>query len=277
MREWIDKHVDKEDQFGLGVTAAIHIVILIIAILYTVDFNLQNRAAFMEVTLGEFRSGTIAEQADVQREQVATRPDPVETPPDDPDPEVEQPAETPQNTVEETTKSVNLPEQTEEVVDDETVETPETDIINPEVQEETEVEVEEVVPPQRQEAEEVTEGVEESGDERGTRGDPNADQGTGNNPDRSAPYDLQWEGELNRSPMVQPLPSNSTNEEAVITIRFQVNPDGSLGRVMPLKKMNPELEREVMRTLRSWRFSRLPSGVPQEPQWGTITFRFVLD
>jgi len=277
MREWIDKHVDKEDQFGLGVTAAIHIVILIIAILYTVDFNLQNRAAFMEVTLGEFRSGTIAEQADVQREQVATRPDPVETPPDDPDPEVEQPAETPQNTVEETTKPVNLPEQTEEVVDDETVETPETDIINPEVQEETEVEVEEVVPPQRQEAEEVTEGVEESGDERGTSGDPNADQGTGNNPDRSAPYDLQWEGELNRSPMVQPLPSNSTNEEAVITIRFQVNPDGSLGRVMPLKKMNPELEREVMRTLRSWRFSRLPSGVPQEPQWGTITFRFVLD
>jgi TonB family protein len=277
MREWINNHVDKEDQFGLGITAAIHIVILIIAILYTVDFNLQNRAAFMEVTLGEFRSGTVAEQADVQREQVATRPDPVETPPEETDPEVEQPAETPQNTVEETTKPVNLPEQTEEVVDDETVETPETDIINPEVQDETEVEIEEVVPPQRQEAEEVTEGVEESGDERGTRGDPNADQGTGNNPDRSAPYDLQWEGELNRSPVQQPLPSNSTNEEAVITIRFQVNPDGSLGRVMPLKKMNPELEREVMRTLRSWRFSRLPSGVPQEPQWGTITFRFVLD
>jgi len=277
MREWMNKYVDKEDQFGLGITAVIHIVILIIAILYTVDFNLQNRPAFMEVTLGEFRSGTIAEQADVQREQVATRPDPVETPPEDPDPEVEQPAETPQNSVEETTKPVNLPEQTEEVVDDETVETPETDIINPEVQEETEVEIEEVVPPQRQEAEEITEGVEESGDERGTQGDPNADQGIGNNPDRSAPYDLKWEGELNRNPMVQPLPENSTNEEAVITIRFQVNPDGSLGRVVPLKKMNPELEREVMRTLRSWRFSRLPSGVPQEPQWGTITFRFVLD
>jgi hypothetical protein len=63
MREWINKHVDKENQFGLGVTAAIHIVILIIAILYTVDFNLQNRAAFMEVTLGEFRSGTVAERA----------------------------------------------------------------------------------------------------------------------------------------------------------------------------------------------------------------------
>lgn len=95
--------------------------------------------------------------------------------------------------------------------------------------------------------------------------------------DRSAPYDLQWEGELDRSPMVQPLPSNPTNEEATITIRFEVKPDGSLGRVFPLRQMNPELEREVMSTLRSWRFSRLPSGVPQEPQWGTITFRFVLD
>jgi TonB family protein len=77
--------------------------------------------------------------------------------------------------------------------------------------------------------------------------------------------------------MVQPLPSNQTNEEAVISVRFEVHPDGSLGRIIPLRKMNPELEREVMRTLRSWRFSRLPSGVPQEPQWGIITFRFVLD
>lgn len=93
----------------------------------------------------------------------------------------------------------------------------------------------------------------------------------------SAPYNLQWEGELDRSPMIQPLPSNRTNEEAVITIRFEINPDGSLGRIMPLSKVNPELEREVMRTLRNWRFSRLPSGVPQEPQWGTITFRFVME
>ncbi|MEX0823416.1 MAG: energy transducer TonB, partial [Balneolaceae bacterium] len=119
--------------------------------------------------------------------------------------------------------------------------------------------------------------IETSGDVDGTTGEVNVDQGTGNTSDKSAPYALEWEGELDRSPMIQPLPSNETNEEAVITIRFEVNPDGSLGRVRPLRKMNPELEREVMRTLRSWRFSRLPAGVPQEPQWGTITFRFVLE
>lgn len=277
MREWINSHIDEEDRFGLAITAAIHLVIIIIALLYTIELNLDRRSAFMEVTLGEFRSGTMAQQSQVQNQPVATRPKPSEVEPDEPDPEITQPIETPQNPVEETTKPVDLPDQEEEVVDEEVVQTPETDIIEPENEEETEEVIEEVAPPKTQEDEEIVEGVEDSGDERGAAGDPNVDQGPGNTPDKSAPYDLQWEGELNRTPMVQPLPANQTNEEAVITIRFEVHPDGSLGRVIPLKKMNPELEREVMRTLRSWRFSRLPSGVPQEPQWGTITFRFVLE
>lgn len=276
MLEWIKSHTDEEDRFGIAITAAIHIVILIIALLYTIESNM-NRAAFMEVTLGEFRSGMLAQQSEVQNEQVATRPNPSEVEPEEVDPEITEPVETPQNPVEETSKPVDLPDQEEEIPEDETVETPDTDVINPETEEETEEVIEEVVPPQTQEDEEITEGVEDSGDEEGAAGDPNVDQGPGNTPDKSAPYDLQWEGELNRSPMVQPLPDNQTNEEAVITIRFEVHPDGSLGRVIPLKKMNPELEREVMRTLRSWRFSRLPSGAPQEPQWGTITFRFVLE
>lgn len=276
MVDWIKSHIDEEDRFGIAITGAIHIVILIIALLYTIEPNM-NRAAFMEVTLGEFRSGMLAQQSEVQNEQVATRPNPSEVEPEEVDPEITEPVETPQNPVEETSKPVDLPDQEEEVPDDETVETPDTDVINPETEEETEEVVEEVVPPQTQEDEEIEEGVQDSGDEEGAAGDPNVDQGPGNTPDKSAPYDLQWEGELNRTPMVQPLPDNQTNEEAVITIRFEVHPDGSLGRVIPLKKMNPELEREVMRTLRSWRFSRLPSGAPQEPQWGTITFRFVLE
>ncbi len=277
MLDWFKFNVDKEDRFGLAVTGAIHLVLFIIAILYTINMDYDNRPAYIEVTLGEFRSGTIAEQAEVQQEQVATRPNPAETEPEDPDPEITQPVETPQQPEEEVAKPVELPEQQEEIQSEEVVETPETEVIDPQIIEVDEEVEEEVVPPEAQEAEEIQEGVETSGDERGTTGEVNVDQGTGNNPDRSAPYELQWEGDLERSPMVQPLPGNQTNEEATITIRFEVNPDGSLGRVIPLRKMNPELEREVMRTLRSWRFSRLPSGVPQEPQWGTITFRFVLD
>lgn len=278
MLEWFKKNIyDDEERFGITITGILHLILIIIALLYTVHFNTLNRSAFMEITLGEFRSGTIAQRAETQREQVATRPNPAPVQPVIPDPTITRPVETPQRPVEETTKPVNLPDEVEQIVSDEVVQTPETDLINPNVVEITEDVIEEVAPPRTQQADQVQEGVAESGDVRGARGAPNVDQGLGHDPDRSAPYDLQWEGELNRNPMVQPLPSNRTNEEAVITIRFEVHPDGSLGRVIPLRKMNPELEREVMRTLRSWRFSRLPSGVPQEPQWGTITFRFVLD
>ena len=233
--------------------------------------------AYIAVTLGEFRSGTLAQQSEVQREEVATRPNPAEEQPEDPNPEVTQPVETPQTQEEEVTKPVELPEETEEIESDEVVETPETEVVNPEQVEVTEEVIEEEVPPQTREDEQTQEGVEDSGSEEGNTGEVDVDQGTGNNPDRSAPYNLEWEGELNRTPMIQPLPDNPTNQEATITIRFEVNPDGTLGTVIPLRKMNPELEREVMRTLRAWRFDRLPAGVPQEVQRGTITFRFVLD
>lgn len=277
MDNFLKKQLDNEERFGWSITGGLHLILLVFALFYYVSFENVSRPAYMEVTLGEFQSGTLAEYAEEQEEEVATRPNPAEETPEEPEPEVMQPTEAPEEPQEEATKAVDLAEQTEEIPDDETIETPETDVVNPEAKE-TPVELEEVeVPPQTQEEEEVKEGVAESGDERGTEGDANVEQGTGTTQERSAPYDLQWEGDLDRTPMVQPLPSNPTNEEATITIRFEVNPDGSLGRVFPSRKMNPELEREVMRTLRSWRFSRLPSGVPQEPQWGTITFRFVLD
>ncbi|NBC26283.1 MAG: TonB family protein [Bacteroidetes bacterium] len=277
MENFVKKQLDNEERFAWSITGGLHLILLVFALFYYVSFENVNRPAYMEVTLGEFQSGSPAEYAEEQEEEVATRPNPAEEIPEEPEPEVTQPTEPPAEPQEEATKAVDLAEQTEEIPEDETIQTPETDVVNPEA-EETPVELEEVdVPPQTQEEEEVQEGVAESGDERGTEGDANVEQGTGTTQERSAPYDLQWEGELDRTPMVQPLPSNPTNEEATITIRFEVNPDGSLGRVFPSRKMNPELEREVMRTLRSWRFSRLPSGVPQEPQWGTITFRFVLD
>ena len=90
----------------------------------------------------------------------------------------------------------------------------------------------------------------------------------------SGPYELQWEGDIERATMAQPLPTNVANAEAVVTVRFEVHPNGTVGRIIPLRKMNAELETEVLRTLRSWRFARLPTDVPQQPQWGTITFRF---
>lgn len=266
----------EEDRFALMVTGVVHVVLVIIFLLYTFTIQTNARPSFIEVQFGEFQEGKPAEFAEQENEEVATRPDPSETEPENPDPETPEPAEEQQQTTEETAKPVDAPDQTEEVQEEE-IKTPETDVVDPEQEEASEEQKEVTVPPKTEQDEVQQEGAESSGDVQGNTGDLEADQGTGNEQEKSAPYELQWEGNIERAPMVQPLPSNPTDSEATLTIRFEVKPDGTLGRIVPLKKMNPELEREVMRTLRSWRFSRLPSGVPQQSQWGTITFRFVLE
>lgn len=269
-------NIDEEDRFALMVTGGIHVVLLIIFLLYTFSINQNVRPSFIEVEFGEFQAGTVAEQAEVKNEQVATRPDPSEIEPEDPEPERPDPVERQQETTEETVKPVDAPEQLEEI-EEEPIETPETDKVDPDQQTDVEEQEEVTVPPKTQQAEVQEEGAETSGDVEGNTGQLNADQGTGNETEKSAPYELNWEGDLERAPMQQPLPENNSDIEATITIRFEVKPNGTIGRLIPLRKMNPELEREVIRTLRSWRFSRLPSGVPQQSQWGTITFRFVLE
>ncbi len=279
MLDWISSrlniNLNDENRFGWSVTGILHLLLIIIAIFYTIHMDADERPAYIEVTLGEFQTGTVAEQAQEEPEEVATRPNPAEEQPEEPEPELEEPEETPEQEPEEVARPVDLTEQIEEI-DADVIETPDTEEIDPEVQHEEQQEQIES-PPQAQEDEQIEEGEDTSGHEEGTVGEMNVEHGSGTDEELSSPYDLRWEGDLDRSPMVQPLPENTEDVEAVITVRFQVFPDGSVGQVIPLRKMNPELERQVMSTLRTWRFSRLPSGVPQEPQWGTITFRFILD
>jgi len=266
-----------EDRFALAITGGVHVVLFVIFLLYTFSINSNVRPSFIEVEFGEFRSGTPTEYAEEKAEQVATRPDPSETQPENPEPEKPDPVEEQESTTEETTKPVDVPDQTEEVQEEE-VKTPETDKVDPQKETSTEEQKEVTVPPKTEQDEVQQEGAENSGDQEGNTGEVNADQGTGNEQEKSAPYELKWEGDIERNPMVQPLPDNTANTEGTVRIRFEVKPDGSIGRIIPLiKSGNPELEREVMSTLRSWRFSRLPSGVPQQSQWGVITFRFVFD
>ncbi len=264
----------QDDGFALTVTLGTGIVLLLFSLWFTLDMNQNYRPSFVEIEFGEFQTGTLAEFSEVQEEEVATRPNPSEVETEQPEEEVPEPEETPQNPTEENTKPVDLPDQVEEVVAEE-VKTPDTEKIDPTTKE-TEVAEEVVeVPPKAQEDLDTSEGAKESGDVAGNTGETNVDAGTGSDEEKSAPYELRWEGDLEREPMVQPLPTNTANTEGVISVRFEVRPDGSVGRIIPLKKMNPELEQEVQRTLRNWRFSRLPSGAPQQSQWGVITFRFV--
>ena len=265
---------NKDDGLALTVTLSINVVLLLFSLWFTLDMSQSFRPSFIEIEFGEFQTGTLADFSEVKEEEVNRRPNPSEVETEEPKEEVPEPEETPQNPTEENTKPVDLPDQVEEVVE-EPVKTPDTEVVNPTQQQAEEAEEVVEVPPKAKEDLETEEGAEESGDVKGKTGETNVDAGTGTDDDKTAPYELRWEGDLERAPMVQPLPTNTSNTEAVISVRFEVRPDGSVGRIIPLKKMNPELEQEVQRTLRNWKFSRLPSGAPQQVQWGTITFRFV--
>src|SRR5690625_4016197 len=238
---WQKPHIDEENRFGIAVTAGIHIVLLIIAILWHIRMDIDTRPAYIEVALGEYQTGSLAEFAEQQPEEVATQPDPAEVEPEEPEPEVPEPEEVTPEVREEAARPVDLADQIEEVAI-EPVTNPVTEQINPESNPVEQQEEVVASPPRTEQAEEIQEGEEQSGDEQGLVGDLDVEQGIGNDADRASPYDLRWEGDLERSPMVQPLPENRQDVEATITVRFEVTPQGSVGRIIPLRKMNPRSE-----------------------------------
>ncbi len=269
-------NLTKDDKLGLGVSLGVNIALLVFSLLFTINSGQQQRPSYIEVEFGEFSTGKLAEFAQEKNEEVAQRPNPSETQPEQPSEEVPEPEEAPKVIENEDTKAADLPDQLEEVIE-EIVRTPVTEKIDP-ARQEADNQIEQVeIPPMAAAAETVEEGAEESGDVDGARGDVTADQGIGTDENKTSPYELKWEGDLDRTPMVQPLPQNTANTEAVISVRFEVMPDGSVGSIIPRIRMHPELEREVISTLRTWRFSRLPGSAPQQSQWGTITFRFVFN
>lgn len=274
---WKSRPLTREERFGLSISVTTHLVLIVIFLMIYSTSKEQDRFAYIEVTLGDFRDGAPAQYAEQREPDVATRRNPQPRPVTNPRPEP-QPETRPETRTEELVKPVEAPKQTEPVQTETTIQTPETDRIDPR---ETEPDPQREQPrdpdPVQQRDETERQGSLLSGDPRGLRGDTNADQGTTNDPVRSAPYQLEWEGDISRQPHINPLPNYTVDVEAVITVRFSVRPDGTVGRVQPLRRTDPDLENEVIRTLRTWRFNRLPSGAPQVEQFGVITFRFVLD
>lgn len=267
----------KDDSLALSITIALNTALLIFSLLFTINPDGDYRPSYIEVEFGEFSTGQLSEFSSVKNEEVAQRPNPSEIEPENPVEEVPETEEQIQNPQEENLKPVDLPDEVEEILAEEVVKTPETEKKDPAAQQVNEEEEVVEIPPQARENAVTEEGATESGDEEGAKGNVNTDQGIGNDEEKTSPYELKWEGEIDRAPMVQPLPRNTANTEGVITVRFEVKPNGTVGRIIPLRKMSPELEREVMSTLRTWQFSRLPNDVPQQAQWGTITFRFVFN
>lgn len=59
-----------------------------------------------------------------------------------------------------------------------------------------------------------------------------------------------------------------------IELRFWVLPDGTVGRVVPIRKGSARLEGVATNHLKRWRFSPLSPGVQVREEWGIVSFRF---
>ncbi|MBN2381531.1 hypothetical protein JXQ70_01485 [bacterium] len=97
-------------------------------------------------------------------------------------------------------------------------------------------------------------------------------------PDQNTSNQDQIEGPVaSRMVIFKPtLPTVSLETSMVITLKFWVFPDGTVGKIIPEKKANAELEQIAMNYLKQWRFTALPREVRQEEQWGVISIKFMV-
>jgi len=72
------------------------------------------------------------------------------------------------------------------------------------------------------------------------------------------------------------LPQVKLKVEAEIELTLWVLPDGTVDRVVPSVKGDPDLERIAIQYLKQWRFVPLPKDQPQVEQSGTIPIKFRL-
>ncbi|MFZ0392117.1 MAG: TonB family protein, partial [Calditrichia bacterium] len=92
------------------------------------------------------------------------------------------------------------------------------------------------------------------------------------------PFEIDWQGEIEREIYQQRLPEfpPEVQREATIKIEFTVLPSGLVGSAILLQKGESKLENLTLESFKTWRFSPLPDYVEQTPQSGVITFHFKL-
>jgi len=85
-------------------------------------------------------------------------------------------------------------------------------------------------------------------------------------------WGLQWGGGGNRSVMFKKIPKYPEGATAtLIRVKFRVTPEGTVGQMNFMTKGDPQLENEVTKALRMWRFNKIKDDEDME---GTITFSF---
>lgn len=85
-------------------------------------------------------------------------------------------------------------------------------------------------------------------------------------------WGLQWGGGGNRSVLYKRLPTYPAGATATqIRVRFRVTPDGTVGQMNFVTKGDPQLENEVTKALKMWKFNKITDERDME---GIITFSF---
>lgn len=118
-------------------------------------------------------------------------------------------------------------------------------------------------------------------DEKGKKGNEkkggNPNPGTGGGTTYGTGYSIGWGGKGKRAVLSWNVPKYPAGEnvEGNVVLSFTILPNGTVGSVVPVKKLNPKLDNLSINALKTWRFEKLPAG-ENFVQNVTITFPFRL-
>ena len=239
----------KNDWLGLGISMALHAGVLLAFAFLTVAQADSRQMGFVEVEFGPYAESRASEEIEVPEEPE----DVPETPPPAP----------------EDARQVDLPDQPQPVADEDQVTIPEVEEISPERQDSEEA-------AERPDPENEAPPVRPLGSAAPSAADETRSAETGEGLDDLTTAPFQIEG-LNRDPAHAPLPAYRAQVNATIRVRITVDPQGRVVQRVLILKGDPALDKAAMDALQGWRFNPLPPSAPQEPQTGTVTFRFRLE
>lgn len=91
--------------------------------------------------------------------------------------------------------------------------------------------------------------------------------------------EFDWGGKAVRKIYSWDIPAYpaGVSKEIDVRLRFTILPDGTVGRIIPLRKADTKLESAAIQSLRKWRFEPLQSNKKQINQTAVITFPFRLN
>ncbi len=72
-----------------------------------------------------------------------------------------------------------------------------------------------------------------------------------------------------------PAPRPETNVAGTVQLKFWVKPNGTIGKIIPIVRADPALEKASIEFLEKWRFE--PAQSERGEEWGVLSIRFKLN